>query len=123
MPYTDFRKSYGDFEVTIPAIDFSALSRLDAIHAVRALRRYEYGHVCLHLELYDLEYAASLIDEMLTKHTGVRYHTINSLIFRQFHYDDDIPSFRICHQSGVTLRRSWCEHMANEIEREFGLML
>ena len=123
MTYTEFRKFYGDFEIVIPAINFSSLARLDAIHAVTALRHYEYGHVCSHLDRWGLEHAADLIDEMLTEHTRARYHTLNSLIVRQFHYDDNMPSFRICHQSGITLRKAWCEHMANEIEREFGLTL
>ena len=116
MSYTEFRKSYGDFEIVIPAVDFSALSRIDALCAVQTLRHYEYGNVCRHLERWGLENAEKRIDEMLTKHTGGRFATIESLIIRQF----KIPQFNSSYQSGITLRKEWCKHMAKEIEREFG---
>ncbi len=119
MSYTEFRKSYGDFEIVIPAVDFSSLSRIDALYAVRTLRHYEYGNVCPHLERWGLENAERCIDEMLTKHMGDRFSLIEGLILRQF-YGSDMPSFSIYHQSGITLRKEWCEHMAKEIEREFG---
>ena len=102
MPYTDFRKSYGDFEVVIPAVDFSLLSRLDAIHAIRMLRQYRSGHVSHYM-----------------MDCGLNYHPLNCVIIRQF-YGGDMPSFSIYHQSGIVLRKAWCEHMAKEIEREFG---
>ena len=123
MPYTEFRKSYGDFEIVIPAINFSSLSRTEARQAIDALRSYECCHVCSNMNYHHVEYVADIINEMLTEHTRAGYRTLNSLIVRQFHYDDDMPSFRVDHQSGITLRKAWCEHMANEIEREFGLTL
>lgn len=36
MAYTTFRKSYGDFEVVIPAVDFSPLAIGEAYNAARA---------------------------------------------------------------------------------------
>ena len=123
MSYTEFRKSYGDFEIVIPAVDFSALSRIDALWAVQTLRHYEYGNVCRHLERWGLENAEKRIDEMLTKHTGDWFIPIESLIIRQFMHDKNIPSFNSRYQSGITLRKEWCKHMAKEIEREFGFAL
>ena len=121
MSYTEFRKSYGDFEIVIPAVDFSALSRIDALCAVQTLRHYEYGNVCRHLERWGLENAEKRIDEMLTKHTGNRFSPIESLIVRQFMHDKNMPSFNSRYQSGIVLRKAWCNHMAAEIKREFSL--
>ena len=123
MPYTAFRKSYGDFEVVIPAVDFSTMSRIDALWTVQTLRHYKYGNVCRHLERWGLENAEKCIDETLTKHTGDRFRPIEGLIVRQFKHDKNMPSFSSLYQSGITLRKAWCEHMANEIEREFHLTL
>lgn len=123
MSYTEFRKSYGDFEVVIPAIDFSSLSRVDATKAIHALRSYEAMHVCSHVVRCKASNVASLIDNMITEHTGVRHTTIRNLIDRQFGFDENIPFFSVYMQSGIVLRKAWCEHMANEIEREFGLAL
>ena len=120
MPYTDFRKSYGDFQVVIPVVDFSKMSRIDALWTVQALRHYEYGNVDRHLERWGLENAGKRIDEMLTKNTGCRFITIDGLIIRQFKHDKNMPSFYNGYQSGLTLCKEWCEHMAKEIEREFG---
>ena len=120
MPYTEFRKSYGDFEVVIPAIDFGSLTQTEARQAIDALRRYEAGHVCTNMNYYYAHYVASLIDNMITEHTGVRHKTIRSMIDSQFGHDDNMPFFDAYYQSGITLRKAWCEHMANEIEREVG---
>ena len=62
MAYTEFRKSYGDFEIVIPAIDFSKLNSDEAQKTIEILRRYE--------------------------------------------------------RNSKILRKEWCNHMANEIERE-----
>ena len=120
MPYTAFRKSYGDFEVVIPAVDFSTMSRIDALWTVTTLRHYEYGNVCKHLERWGLENAEKCIDEMLTKNTDCWFIAIEGLIMRQFKHDKNMPSFYNGYQSGLTLCKEWCEHMAKEIEREFG---
>ena len=121
MPYTDFRKSYGDFEVVIPLIDFSSLTRADATKAVRALRSYEGGYVCEHVDWYDAHIVAKLIDHMLKDYNPALCNTIGRLIEHQFGHNENIPLFTIYRQSGITIRKAWCEHMANEIEREFGL--
>ena len=123
MPYTEFRKSYGDFEVVIPAIDFSSLSRVDAAKAIHALRSYEYGHVCSNMARWKASNVANLIDNMIREHGRVCCETIGNLIDLQFGFNKNIPFFSIYHQSGIILRKAWCEHMANEIEREFGLAL
>ena len=123
MPYTEFRKSYGDFEIVIPAIDFSSLSRVDATKAVHALRSYENGYVCNNMNYYYAHYVASLIGNMIAEHTDLSGTTIANLIDLQFGYNKDIPFFSIYRPSGIILRKAWCEHMANEIEREFGLTL
>ena len=123
MSYTEFRKSYGDFEVVIPAIDFSSLSRVDAADAVHALRSYENGYVCNNMNYYHAHYAASLIGNMIAEHTDLRCITIGSLIDYQLGHDDNLPFFSVYMQSAIVLRKAWCEHMANEIEREFGLGL
>ena len=36
MAYTEFRKSYGDFEIVIPAIDFSKLNNDEAHEGSRS---------------------------------------------------------------------------------------
>ena len=123
MPYTEFRKSYGDFEVVIPAIDFSSLSRVDAADAVHALRSYENGYVCITMARWKAHNVASLINNMITGHGGMSRETIGNFINRKFGFDDDIPFFSVYRPSGIILRKAWCEHMANEIEREFGLTL
>ena len=123
MPYTDFRKSYGDFEVVISAIDFSSLSQAKAADAVHALRSYENGYVCNHMNCYYAHYVSNLIDNMIAEHADLSCATIGSLIAYQLGYDDNVPFFSVYMQSGITLRKAWCEHMANEIEREFGLAL
>ena len=121
MSYTEFRKSYGDFEVVIPAIDFSTLPQAKAADAIHALRSYEAKHVCSHVVRCKASNVANLIDNMIREHGGVCCETIGSLIDRQFGFNKNIPFFSIYHQSGIVLRKAWCEHMANEIEREFGL--
>ena len=123
MPYTDFRKSYGDFEVVIPAIDFSSLSQAKAADAAHALRSYENGYVCDHMARWKASNVANLIDNMIKEHVRVGGKTIGNLIDRQFGFNKNIPFFSIYHQSGIVLRKAWCEHMAKEIEREFGLAL
>ena len=123
MPYTEFRKSYGDFEVVIPAIDFSSLSQAKAADAVHALRSYENGYVCDHVGWFEASNVANLIGNMIAEHADLSCTTIGSLIDHQLGHDDNMPFFSVYMQSGIVLRKAWCEHMANEIEREFGLAL
>ena len=49
MPYTEFRKFYGDIEVVIPPVDFRSLTRDEAVSTAKRLRAYVAGFVCHHL--------------------------------------------------------------------------
>lgn len=69
---------------------------------------------------WNAHYVASLIGNMLADLSCIK---ISSLIDRQFGHDAHVPFFSIYRPSGIVLRKAWCEHMANEIEREFGLAL
>ena len=122
MPYTDFRKSYGDFEVVIPAVDFSHLTLNSAVATVKALRAYKHGFVCDHLGEHHQTDARKCIGKMLIR---MNHCTLGGFITTLFNSeegeeDESIPFFGARNQAGITLRKAWCEHMANEIEREFG---
>lgn len=122
MPYTDFRKSYGDFEVVIPAIDFSSLTIEEATKTAKALRSYEHGFVCKTLERKEAYAAAILINKMIQTATDGMGQTIGWLIEYQLDAFEDefVPLFNAGSQQGTMLRKDWCHHMAKEIEREFG---
>ena len=115
MPYTEFRKSYGDFEVVIPAINFSSLSKDNARHTIIDLRSYGHGYryVC-----HAVGCAASLIigDAIDPTQDGLQQFIADS-------FGGYIPSslFDPYITAGNQLRIEWCKHMANEIEREFKL--
>ena len=115
MPYTEFRKSYGDFEVVIPAINFSSLSKDNARHTIIDLRSYGHGYryVC-----HAVGHAASLIigDAIDPTQDGLQHFIADS-------FGGYIPSslFNPYTTAGNQLRIEWCKHMANEIEREFKL--
>ena len=47
MAYTEFRKSYGDFEIVIAPVDFSKLTKSEARLIVDALQEYKWGYVCV----------------------------------------------------------------------------
>ena len=115
MPYTEFRKSYGDFEVVIPAIDFSNLFKDEARRAIIDLRNY--GHVYKYV-CHAVGCAANKIigDAIDPTQSGLQHFIANSL--RGY-----IPSslFGPYTTAGKRLRIEWCKHMANEIEREFKL--
>lgn len=115
MPYTEFRKSYGDFEVVIPAINFSNLFKDDARHTIINLRNYEhcYKYVC-----HAVGHEASLIigDAIDPTQDGLQQFIADS-------FGGYIPTslFDPYTTAGKLLRIEWCKHMANEIEREFKL--
>lgn len=115
MPYTEFRKSYGDFEVVIPAIDFSRLSKDDAHHTIIDLRNYGHDnkYVCHAVRRGASEIIGDAIDP---KELGLQHVIADS-------FENYIPSslFHPCTTAGNQLRIEWCKHMANEIEREFKL--
>jgi len=114
MPYTEFRKSYGDFEVVISAIDFSRLSKDDARRAIIELRNYGHDdkYVC-----HAVRYAANkIIDAIDPNERGLQHFIANS-----FGGYVCTKSFDPYTTAGNRLRIEWCKHMANEIEREFKL--
>ena len=124
MPYTEFRKSYGDFEVVIPPVDFSSLTKDEAEATVRRLLTYVTGFVCHHLESSPIngkQKAIKLIQTMLLSNGGNHHGEahLGELIRRANGLD--CTYFRVDNQDGVTLRKDWCNHMAGEIEREFAL--
>lgn len=123
MPYTEFRKSYGDFEVVIPPVDFSSLTRDEARLTVIALNCYDQHFVCLTLQLRRACRAARLINDMIDQTSEGLCHSIGSLVEQQLnsHDDETIPFFGATTHQGTVLRKAWCNHMADEIEREFAL--
>lgn len=122
MPYTEFRKSYSDFEVVIPPIDFSSLTIEEATKTAKALRSYERNFVCQTLVRKEAYAAVSLINKMIHTATNGMGKTIGQLIKYQLDAfkKEIVPLFRVGSQHGNMLRKAWCDHMANEIEREFG---
>ena len=123
MPYTDFRKSYGDFEVVIPAIDFSSLTIEEATKTAKALRSYDRNFVCQTLERKEAYAAAILINKMIQTATNGMGCTIGWLIEYQLDAFEDefVPFLNVGSQQGTMLRKDWCHHMAAEIEREFAI--
>ena len=122
MAYTEFRKSYGDFEIVIPAIDFSALNGDQAIEAVNALRGYELpwnmdNWVCNHLKVNELWDAARCIREAIDPLN----RGLEGFIFESMKWKSMQVLFQPSTTAGRVLRIEWCKHMAKEIEREFGL--
>ena len=123
MPYTEFRKSYGDFEVVIPAVNFSSLTRDEARLTVMALNCYNKHFVCLTLQQRHAYRARSLINNMIDQTSEGLCKSIGTLIEQQLnsHDDETIPFFSSLSSPGIALRKEWCNHMAAEIEREFKL--
>ena len=123
MPYTEFRKSYSDFEVVIPPIDFSSLTIEEATKTAKAIRSYEHGFVCRTLKRKEAYAAVSLINKMIHTATDGTGQTIGWLIEYQLDAfkDEFVPLFICKSQPGNMLRKDWCHHMAAEIEREFAL--
>ena len=124
MPYTEFRKSYGDIEVVIPAVDFSSLTRNEAVATARSLRAYVQGFVCHHLTEEPAEgkqQAAKLIRATLIANNGCECGESHlGLLIRNANGLDD-SYFRVYQEDGILVRKNWCHHMASEIEREFAL--
>ena len=121
MDYTEFRKSYGDFEIVIPAIDFSMLNAYEAIDIVFALNEYNpysrWAYVCNHLMQYGNHGNTAtncICDTIDQEGMGLEY-------FIQESMNDTEPMFHPIRAAGRVLRIEWCKHMAKEIEREFGL--
>ena len=124
MPYTEFRKSYGDFEVVIPAVNFSSLTREEAVESARRLTSYVDGFVCHHMEAFPVDEAwkaSKLIQTMLVANGGEHHGEAHLGVLVRESLDLSDMYFRAFNTDGITLRKAWCKHMANEIEREFQL--
>lgn len=124
MPYTEFRKSYNDIEVVIPAVDFSSLTRNEAVATARCLRTYVQGFVCHHLTKAPAEgkqQAAKLIQATLIANNGCESGESHlGVLIRNANGLDD-SYFSVYQKDGILVRKDWCHHMAAEIEREFAL--
>ena len=133
MAYTEFRKSYGDFEIVIPAIDFSRLKDFDAaavadvVFALHEYNQYTWSeywgqrYVCNHLRQYGFqgELAAYCICQRIDRYNHGLEHYIDDVM--GFAIEEADIHFRPQYAAGTVLRTEWCKHMAKEIEREFGL--
>lgn len=119
MPYTEFRKSYGDFEVVIPPIDFNSLSKDDAVATRNELKNYnkldelERSYVCHEINAKAGRIISDTIDPTSR---GLENFIADSLM-----NDDFRELFKPWLPAGKLLRIEWCKHMANEIEREHGV--
>lgn len=117
MAYTEFRKSYGDFEIVIPAIDFSELNSDEAQKTIEILRRYERNYVCMNLHLMNDQVKARVAIEIKIDrdYEGLEHYIADVV-------GDAVEECDICFNpynlAGKILRKEWCNHMANEIERE-----
>lgn len=124
MPYTEFRTSYDYFEVVIPPVDFSSLTKDEAEATVRRLLTYVTGFVCHHLESAPIDgkqKAIELIQAMLLANDGIQLGGphLGVLIRNATGLDDS--HFRVDEEDGILVRKAWCNHMAAEIKREFAL--
>lgn len=122
MAYTKFRKSYGDFEVVIPPVKFQ-LPPEYAAHVAKGLRYYEIGFVCNHLGGYVGGTSAALSITKMIERWQPTSVELGSAIDRSFGDEENefVPYFHSRSPAGVALRKAWCEHLAREIEREYGL--
>ena len=124
MPYTDFRKSYGDFEVVIPPVDFSSLTKDEAVSTAKRLRAYVRGFVCHNLMIAPADgnhKAQKLIQAMLIDNNGRKHGQCHLGVLIQNANGLDDSYFRAYQEDGILVRKDWCHHMAAEIEREFAL--
>ena len=114
MPYTEFRKSYGDFEVVIPAINFSSLSKDEARLTIIDLRNYGHDdkYVCHAVRCEASEIIGDAIDP--------NEYGLHQFIADSFGGYLRASLFDPYTTAGNQLRIEWCKHMAKEIEREFG---
>ena len=124
MAYTEFRKSYGDFEIVIPAIDFSELVNSEAIDTIMAFNAYgqpsTFGEwVCHYLDRNTGVRTSEVISKTIDPHhKGLENFIQNSMngivVYPKTAFNPYNPPGRV-------LRIEWCKHMAKEIKREFDL--
>lgn len=123
MPYTEFRKSYGDFEVVIHPVDLKLLTTWEAGKVAAVLRSYKGGFIC---DLVERQLHSNLAEEVNTALQVAMSSpdsrvTLGLAISASFKEDYSLPFFGVHSTCGVLIRKLWCEHMAGEIEREFRL--
>jgi len=120
VAYTEFRKSYGDFEIVIPTIDFSELSDDAAKRTIKVLRKYEGGYVCLSLvNLNDKRKARNAIEAKIGKcNWSLQEYLWEHMDMLHWRPPFGMNLFNPREHAGYILRKEWCNHMANEIERE-----
>lgn len=120
MAYTKFHKNYGDFEIVIPAIDFSELNDDEAKETIEVLRSYENDYVCLNLDDHcHQRKARDAIEAKIGKHDwGLQEYLWENMGKINWPAPLIMHSFGPFQLAGTTLRKEWCNHMANEIERE-----
>ena len=122
MAYTEFRKSYGDFEIVIAPVDFSCLTEVEARLTVTALQKYESGYVCNNLERYWLHAATDCIGRMLE--SCYKRSSIGGVVVytHPWLYDEEgYPYFNFDAPSGIAFRKAWVKHLVSDIMREHGL--
>ena len=122
MAYTEFRKSYGDFEIVIAPVDFSCLTKYEARLTVNALQEYEWGYVCNTLGRHQLYKARGCIGFMLEVYYGCR--AIGEVV-KATHpglFDEECcPYFYSDTPVGIVFRKAWVKHLIYDIVREHGL--
>ena len=122
MAYTEFRKSYGDFEIVIAPVDFSCLDKFEAILTVNALQEYEWGYVCDTLGLYRCCEAIDCIGHMLQQCYG--HNTVGGAVAttHSWLYDEECyPHFNADTTPGIAFRKAWVKHLISDIMREHEL--
>jgi hypothetical protein len=122
MAYTEFHKSYGDFEVVIAPVDFSCLDKFGARLTVNALREYEAGFVCHVLEYRQLYEAKDCIGFMLE--ACYKCYTVDEVVSAThpgLYAEGRCPHLFSGTPSGIAFRKAWVKHLISDIVREHGL--
>ena len=123
MAYTEFRKSYGDFEIVIAPVDFSCLTEVEARLTVTALQKYESGYVCNNLERYRCHEAIKCISRMLE--SCYKRCTIGGVVATIHPWlcdEGGYPYFDYDAPSGIAFRKAWVKHLISDIMREHELV-
>lgn len=125
MAYTEFRKSYGDFEIVIPAVDFSGLNIETALAAAEVFNNYLRDpyfawYVCFYLrDSLPYRIYGPIRECIQNMKAVVDQKGLEEMIKQEMKCE--IPNFHPRTTPGRVLRNEWCRHMAAEIKREFGL--
>lgn len=81
--------------------------------------------MCNHLDGYVGGASAAFSITKMIKRWQFPNAALGSAIDRSFGDEENefLPYFHSRSPAGVALRKAWCEHLAREIEREYGLEL